>query len=519
MLRAMLRSTLVVAIALFALCGTSAAQKSKDTLRVALDQPIRLIDALHNPNPEANLVDRAVMDTLVAYDVASHSYKGQLAESWQRVDDTTLDVTLRRGVKFHDGVELDADDVIYSFAYATDPNVNFLFKDSRFGWFDRIEKLDRYTVRIHAKEPTAIILARLWGGPPILPAHIHAKLADKTEFGRKPIGTGPYKVVSFDPSAGIVLERNPDYNWGGFEPAAQIGRIEISPIPDAQTQLAKVLVNELDLIFHVDYDQAKNVVAANPAYKIFVAPTISFSYIFFDAADRSGIHVFKDRRVREALLRAIDRDGLRQALLPPDIAAQPAMAALCHPAHIACAWSHLPPTYDPAAAKALLAEAGLAGGFDLELLTWGQGKTIAEAVAGDLRKIGVRAVVNAATVNVFQKLRGDGKAQTMVTLWDNGGGAPDIDTTATFFYLPGSRNYTNDAELTQWTADGAKETDPEKRAAIYRKLFDKVTDERYGMPLVELPAVLVLSNDLVVDTNHTKPEGFLFNHLAWTKQP
>ncbi len=64
------------------------------------------------------------------------------------------------------------------------------------------------------------------------------------------------------------------------------------------------------------------------------------------------------------------------------------MAALCHPAHIACAWSHPPPTYDPAAAKALLADAGLAGGFDLELLTWGQGKTIAEAVAGDLRKIG-----------------------------------------------------------------------------------------------------------------------------------
>ena len=82
MLQAMLRSTLAVAIALFALCGTGAAQKSKDTLRIALDQPIRLIDALHNPNPEANLVDRAVMDTLVTYDVASHSYKGQLAESW-----------------------------------------------------------------------------------------------------------------------------------------------------------------------------------------------------------------------------------------------------------------------------------------------------------------------------------------------------------------------------------------------------------------------------------------------------
>jgi len=440
-----------------------------------------------------------------------------LAESWTQVDATTLDVKLRRGVKFHDGSEMTADDVIYSLAYAADPNVNFLFKDARFGWFDRAEKLDQYTVRIHAKEPTGIILARLWGGPPILPAHIHSKLEDKTQFGRNPIGTGPYKVVSFDPSAGIVLEKNPYYDWGAYDPSAKISRIEISFIPDAQTQLAKVMVNDLDLIFHIDYDQAKAATAANPAYKIFVAPTISFSYILFDSADRTGIHVFKDKRVREALLRGIDRETMRKALLPPEVASQPAMAAMCHPAHIACAWSLSPVSYDPAKAKALLAEAGLSGGFDLELLAWGQAKTIAEAVAGDLRKIGVRATVNMQNVNVFQKLRGEGKAQTQVTLWDNGGGAPDVDNTATFFYLPGSRNYTGDEELTKWTLEGSRETDPAKRIAIYTKLFDKVTAERYAMPLVELPAVLVASKDLAIDTNHTKPEGFLFNRLSWTK--
>jgi peptide/nickel transport system substrate-binding protein len=510
------RTVVLATAALFARVGPARAQKAKDTLRVAFDQPIRLIDALHNPNPEANLIDRAVMDTLVAYDLATKSFKGQLAESWTVVDDKTLDLKLRRGVRFHDGSGCDADDVIYSFAYATDPNVNFLFKDSRFGWFDKAEKLDQYNVRIHSKDPTAIMLARLWAGPPILPSRIHGKLADKSQFGRMPIGTGPYKVVSFDPSQGIVLEKNPDHDWG-YEPPAKIGRIEIYPIPDAQTQLAKVLVNELDLVFHVDYDQAKAVVAANPAYKVLVEPSISYAYIFFDEADRSGIHVFKDKRVREALLRAIDRDAMRKATLPPELASQPPMDALCHPAHIACAWSLKPPAYDPAAAKKLLVDAGLGDGFDLELLTWGQARPIAEMVAGDLRKIGVRATVNAATVNVFQKLRGDGKAQTMVTLWDNGGGAPDIDTTATFFYLPGSRNYTDDAELTKLTADGEKETDPEKRIAIYRQLFDKVTAERYGMPLVELPAVLVQSKDLVVDTNHTKPEGFLFNRLSWTK--
>src|SRR5262249_5273290 len=170
--------------------------------------------------------------------------------------------------------------------------------------------VDQSTGGILEKEPTAIILARLWSGPPIVPSKIHSALADKTEFGRKPIGTGPYKVVSFDASGNIVLERNPYYNWGGAEPAAQSGRIEISTIPDAQTQLAKVIVGELDLIFHIDYDQAKDVAAKTDDYKIFVAPTISFSYIFFDSADRTGIHVLKDIRVREALLRAIDREAM-----------------------------------------------------------------------------------------------------------------------------------------------------------------------------------------------------------------
>ena len=414
MIRVLLRSVLAVAVGL-ALSGAARADKANDTLRIAFDQPVKLIDAINNPNPESNLVDRAVMDTLVTYDVATKTYKGQLAESWTQVDDTTLDIKLRHDVKFSDGTPLDADDVLYSFAYVADPNVNFLFKDARFGWFEKAEKLDQYTIRIHSKEPTGIILARLWGGPPILPSHIHAKLEDKASFGRNPIGTGPYKVESFDPSTGkIVLVKNSNYNWGGSEPPARIGRIEIETIPDAQSQLAKVMVGDLDLVFHVDYDQAKAAVAANPAYKIFVAPTISFSYILFDAADRTGIHVFKDKRVREAMLRAIDRDAMRKALLPPEVAKEPPMDAMCHPVHIACAWSEKPVSYDPLKAKALLAEAGLADGFDLTLMSWGQAIPIAEAVAGDLRKVGVRASVERATVNVFQTKRGEGKAQTQV---------------------------------------------------------------------------------------------------------
>jgi peptide/nickel transport system substrate-binding protein len=512
-----LKSILIGALSAAALAAPASAQKAKDTARIAIDQPIRVVDEIFNPNPESNLMDRAVMSHLMGFDVATKQYKGNLAAEWKMVDDRTIELKLRQGVKFHDGSEFDADDAVYSFDFISDPKTNYLFKDSRVAYFDKAEKVDKYTIRVRAKNPDATALARLVGFPPMLPSDVHSKLEDKESFGRKPIGTGPYRVTKLDSAAGVSMEKSANYTWGGYEPAAQIGHIEISTIPDAQTQIAKVMVDELDLIFHIEYDQAQDIVAKKSNYKLFAAPSISFTYIFFDAADRSGIKVFKDKRVREALEMAIDRQSMRKAMLPPEFAAQPPMEALCHPAHPGCTWNAQNPKYDPAAAKKLLADAGYPNGFDLELLTWGQGKPVAEAVAGDLRKVGVKASVNATTVNVFQKARGDGKSQTMITLWDNAGGQPDLDNTTQFFYADSSRNYSQDADLTKWTNDGARELDPKKREEIYKNLFSKVINERYGMPLVELPAILVVSKDLVVDTNHMKPEGFLLNRLSWTK--
>jgi peptide/nickel transport system substrate-binding protein len=255
----------LAAAALIALSSFAHADKAHDTLRFAVDQPIRLLDGYLTPNPEADLVDRAIYDTLVGYDVATRTYHGQLAESWKQIDDKTMEFKLRHGVKFHDGIEMTADDVIYSFQYGMDPNVNFLFKDSRFGWIDHVDKVDDYTIRVTAKQPTAIMLARLWSAPEILPKHIHAQLADKSTFGLHPVGTGPYKVQSYEPASGtIVLVKNPDYNWGGYEPAGKIGRVEVSTIPDAQTRMAKMMVGDLDLIFNVDYTQAKDMAASNP---------------------------------------------------------------------------------------------------------------------------------------------------------------------------------------------------------------------------------------------------------------
>ena len=101
-------------------------------------------------------------------------------------------------------------------------------------------------------------------------------------------------------------------------------------------------------------------------------------------------------------------------------------------------------------------------------------------------------------------------------LWDNGGGVPDVDSTAGFFYEPGDRNYNADAELAKIYEEGQRELDPVKREALYRRMFDKVNDERYSMPVIPLSAVLAHSKDVKIPVAGTKkPEGFMPNLLEW----
>ena len=182
------------------------AQKSKDTIRFGLYQPIKILDRIYNPHPETNLTAPAVFDNLLFYDAGERVYKPQLATSWKRIDQKTMDFNLRKNVKFHDGSDFDADDVVYMVKFVTDPKTKFRFKGSRFGWIAGVEKINRYKVRFKSKRPYAPILSRLATGLAIYPSDVHGALKVKSDFGRKPVGTGPYKVTKVDPNQGIFFD-------------------------------------------------------------------------------------------------------------------------------------------------------------------------------------------------------------------------------------------------------------------------------------------------------------------------
>lgn len=512
----MKRISLLSAGAAVLLVATPAfAQKSKDSARIAFFQPMNAVDAIFDPRPESSLLARQTYDHLIGFDADTRKFKPLLAESWSRPNPTTIELKLRKDVKFHNGSQFDADDVVYTIGMAIDPKVNFRFKGSRFGWIKSVEKIDQFTVRIHSKGVVSTGIGRLATQPPIYPSDYHATFAKKSDFGRKPVGTGPYRVASVNKNRGAVLVRNDNYALAGTtKPGGKIKQFVIKPVPDAQTQLANMMVSELDMIYAVKKDIAEQLVK-NPNLRLSVQESVAFSYVMFDVRDRSKIGHFKDKRVREALLRAIDRKTLAKSLVPDYPGRDNLQQALCHPWHIACDSSASPVSYDPARAKKLLAEAGLKDGFKVEITTWGPSTPFAEAVAGQWRKVGVDATVDRLSILAFIKKRAQGKVQANVTLWDNGVAQPDIDTTAGFFFLPGSRNMSGDKALTKAVFDGRKELDIEKRKAIYRAAFDRVTNEYYAMPVVPLPAVVVHHKDIKLLGGHKNPKGFEFNRMEW----
>jgi peptide/nickel transport system substrate-binding protein len=505
-----------IGTALIVSASAALAQKAKDTARIGVYQPIAIVDSIFDPHPQTSLMSRMVFDTLVEFDSDRRQLMPALAESWSQIDPVTYEFRLRKGVKFHDGSEFDADDVVYTVNFVTDPNVRFRLKENRFGRLAAVEKIDKYTVRLRAKAPFAPLLSRLSSILPMYPSDHHGELADKSRFGRAPIGTGPYKATQVDSFKGVILSKNPDYKHGSSaKPAAKISRIVIEPIPDQQTQIARLMLGAQDLMYDVSHDLADNL-RRQPNIEISVRPSVSFTYLMLDAADRSKVGFFRDKRVREAMIRAIDRKAIVEALQPREIASMPLQPAMCHGWHIGCSSTLAPPEYNIATARQLMAEAGHAGGFSPKISTWGPARPVAEAVAGQVRRIGIRATIEILTVPSFVKKRADGQLSAYIGQWDNAGGSEDVESTAAFFFLPGSLNYNGDPELAELVEAGRAEFNQVRREMIYARLFDKVTAERYAMPLVPLASVLAHSSEIKIPLGGTKkPEAFMFNLLEW----
>jgi peptide/nickel transport system substrate-binding protein len=482
-------------LAAFCLVVTpAAAGKKDDTLVWATDRDNPIADPFYLNTRELVVVGHHVWDTLVIIDPETAAIKPLLATSWKWVDATTLEFELRKGVKFHSGKEMDADDVVYTLSHVSN-QANAISNYALLQWIKSAEKIDAHKVRVSLKNPFPPALAYLAGlgfimqkghydGAPVKPD-------GKKDFGAvKPNGTGPYKITEVKPGDYIMMERNDAYFKGGYKGTPKIGKIKFRTIKDGNTRVAELMTGAIDWIWDVPKDQAERI-KANPAVVVENAKTLRVSYLQFDIQGVSGQKFFADKRVRQAFAHAIDRESLTKNLVGP---ASVVVHAACHPDQFACSADVPKYAFDPAKAKALLAEAGYPNGFEFDLYAY-RDREFTEAVIGDLAKVGLKPKLNYVQYTAFLDVVHKGRTPVAHGTWGSNS-VPDVSAMTAHFFSHGPDDLTKDPEVKKLIEEADSLTDPEKRKAAWQKALARIAGEAYWVPLFTYAKYYAFSKDL-----------------------
>jgi peptide/nickel transport system substrate-binding protein len=300
-------------------------------------------------------------DALVGWDLSQAEKPSKLipglATSWHRdpADPKSWIVTPRQGVKFHDGSAFDADAAVWNFASQLDSTAPQYYPPraslnrARLPSLVGAKKLDDHTIAVQTSLPDALTPYQLSFLLMASPAQF-AKTGSWDKFAQDPSGTGPFRFGSLTPRTKLDLLRNDEY-WDKPR-IAKAAALEFSIVPDANTKVAALRSGQLDLIESVTPDALDSLTAAGFTVQKNVYPHI-WNWSFSLLPDSP----FRDVRVRKAANLAIDRDGLVELLNGTALAAKSYMIP-------SSPWAGHPEfqlKHDPAAAKALLADAGLAG--------------------------------------------------------------------------------------------------------------------------------------------------------------
>ena len=481
--------SLCVGIALTIGAGSAQAGKSDDTLNVAFSGEVETLDKYKTSTREGVIIGRHLFDALLYKDANSNEFFPALAESWEFVDDVTIELKLRQNVQFHNGEQFDADDVVYTLNTAASEDYGTRYRIT-VDWIKNVEKIDPYTVRIHMAEPYPVALEMLAGPLPIYPKDYHEAVG-ADEFGVAPIGTGPYKLVDITPGTRWIFEKYDGYYQASPKGQPKIGKIDIRVLPEANTQYAELLTGNLDWIWKVPPDQAEKL-ARNPNITVLSAPVMRIAYIHFNVNTGTNELPTRKKAVRQAILHAVNRQGIADAFMG---GASKVVHTACNPAQFGCAeYVAAQYDYDPDKAKALLAEAGYSDGLEIELVITGS-RPQAEAIASDLGKVGIVTRINEQQYAAAASKWRAGESAMTFSSWGSYG-VGDMALITSNFFGGGADDLVKDAQIIDWLEAGDTATDPEVRKENYANALKKISENAYWMSLWNFNVNYVISSDL-----------------------
>lgn len=484
--------TLAVALAGTAMAALTTmpafAQKAANTIRFAYDQAPENVDPFFNNVRIGVIIGANVWDTLVYRDPNTNEYKGQLAKSWKQVDDKTIEFELREGVKFHNGEEFDADDVVYTLNFISKPE-NKVVTQGNVNWIEKAEKVDKYKVRLTTKEIFPAAIEYLAGPVVIHPNEYYEKVGPKGQ-NEKPVGSGPYKVSNYVPGKSITLELNKDYFKDSPKPQPKIGKIDIRFIPDRQTQMAEMLSGGGDLIMHVPKDQADQL-KTMPTLQVVSGETMRIVFMQMNVQDGTPSPALKDERVRKAIIHAIDREAMVKNIVGDG---SRVINTICFPSQFGCTDEGAARyNYDPAKAKALLAEAGHPN-LTMDIVAYRE-RNQTEALIGYLQAVGIKTNLRFLQYAAMREQIATNKAMLTHQTWGSFS-VNDVSAATPNYFAFRSEDITRDPEVRDLLNKGNNSVDPAVRKDAYKGALKIIADKAYAAPLYSLPVYYVANKDL-----------------------
>jgi peptide/nickel transport system substrate-binding protein len=463
------------------LTSTNGIQKG-GTLRVGFSEaPVDL-----DPQTSTNLGDAQILENiyrgLTRYKSPTDlEIVGDIAESWTvSPDELTWTFKLRPGVKFHNGREVTADDVKFSIDRIRDPHTVATAR-SDFEPVKGVQVVDPRTVAFHLKRPYSILpeVLQIPAWSAIIPKEAVAQL--KTE----PVGTGPFKFKSSVRNTSLTLERFSDY-WN--KPKPLVDQLVFTFIPDENARVEALRSGQVDLIDSVPLAQAK-VLQKNPSLSV---ASFGSSWV-----DEFGMNTKRkpldDVRVRQAIAYALNKDEITKAATFG--LGKPADTMVAPVSPIKLDAKGLP--YDPARAKDLLKQAGLAGGFDMEFAPCGgdafpQMRRAGQVIASELQAVGIRAKLTNLEAGIW--------VDKVITKHDYdaficgliNGLDPDGHSYR-YFRSDGAFNFSQYAaspQLDRLLDEGRQVRDAQRRGQIYSQAWTMINRDVPWISLYSVPGIV-----------------------------
>jgi peptide/nickel transport system substrate-binding protein len=487
--RSLLTAAVAGAAALFA--QPAAAQKSADTLRAMWLDPNVQIDPYYNSQRTGLILAHHIWDGLVFRDPNGFTMKPLLAESWKQIDETTLEFKLRPNATFHNGDKVTAADVVYTIKLITDP-ASGISVPSNFTWIAGIEAIDPLTVRLKMKQAFPAALEYISFVTPIYPQAYRERVG-KEQYNREPIGSGPYRVTKWEPGGTVEMERYEGYYEGGGKGKAPIKRVIIRQVTDANLMVNSLIGGQVDWIWQYPADLVEKI-AALPNAATLTQEAFRIAHLSLDAAGRTDPKgPLTNIKVRQAIWHAIDRQAFTKNLIRfgsrvPD--------APCYFTQFGCDQNAaVKYDYNPAKAKALLAEAGFPNGFETELVNPGQLPSWVGAIQANLAAVGIRAKVTNMTGVAAQTRIQKGEVPMYMSSWGSYS-INDVSAIMPYFFWNNVDDLARDPEVTAALRAGGATADPEARKANYSTAIKLITERAYWLPIGTYVTVYGLNKQL-----------------------